>query len=91
MFQQILFPTITFIIGIFVGTVIGWFSHKYFTHKQIENWERSMITVFVTIAWVISMLLDIALDTYETPVAVHGVMGMVVGYFFEGSLFNKNK
>lgn len=50
-----------------------------------------MITVFVTLAWVISMLLDIALNTYETPVAVHGVMGMVVGYFFEGTIFNKDK
>lgn len=74
-----------------MGAAVGWFSHKYITHKELENWERGFITVIVTMAWVVSVILDIALNTYETPVAVHGVMGVVAGYFFETSLFNKDK
>jgi len=89
MFQQLLVPLVTFITGAAIGFFAGWFAHKYVSKKEIANWERAVITVTVTFAWLVSVILDIALDTYETPVALHGVMGMVVGYFFEGSLFNK--
>ena len=89
MFSQIIFPVAMFIIGNLVGFLIGWFSHKYVSHKEIANWERAVITVVVTFAWGISVVLDIALDTYQTPTALHGVMGMVVGYFFEGSFLKK--
>lgn len=91
MFQQLLLPLITFLVGVALGSGLGWFAHKYVSKKEIANWERAVITVVVTFAWVVSVILDIALDTYETPVALHGVMGMVVGYFFEGSIFNKDK
>lgn len=91
MLNQLLLPLITFLVGAFCGFLVGWFGHKYVSKKEIANWERAVITVVVTFAWVVSVVLDIALDTYETPVAVHGVMGLVVGYFFEGSIFNKNK
>lgn len=90
MFSQFLLPLTIFLVGAFCGFLVGWFGHKYVSHKEIANWERAVITVVVTFAWVISVILDIALNTYETPVALHGVMGMVVGYFFEGSIFNKN-
>lgn len=90
MFQLLLLPLITFLTGVAVGSGVGWFAHKHVSKKEIANWERSVITVVVTFAWVISVILDIALQSYETPVALHGVMGMVVGYFFEGSLFKKD-
>ena len=80
----------TFIAGVAVGTFIGWFGHKHISTKEIANWERAMITVVVSFAWVVSVILDVALTTYETPIALHGVMGMVVGYFFEGSLLKKS-
>jgi ABC-type microcin C transport system permease subunit YejE len=89
MFQELLIPFATFTIGVFVGGMSGWFGHKHVSKKEIENWERAMITVVVSFAWVISVILDVALQTYETPVALHGVMGMVVGYFFEGNIFNR--
>ena len=89
MFQQLLLPITIFLTGVFCGFLVGWFGHKYISKKEIENWERAVITVVVAFAWVVSVILDIALSTYETPVALHGVMGMVVGYFFEGSFFKK--
>jgi len=89
MFQSLVLPVSTFIVGVSLGFIFGWMSHKHISKTEIQNWERALITVMVSIAWVISVVLDIVLQTYETPVAVHGVMGMVVGYFFEGSLFNR--
>jgi len=91
MFSQLLLPLITFLVGAFCGFLIGWFGHKYVSKKEVANWERAIITVVVTFAWVVSVILDIILNSYETPVALHGVMGMVVGYFFEGSILKRNK
>ena len=87
MTQEIIIPIVTFLLG----TIVGWFAHKFITKNDLVNWERSFITVVVAISWLVSILLDIALNNYETPVAIHGVMGMVVGYFFEGMPFNKKK
>jgi len=91
MFQELLLPIVTFAVGAILGMFVGWFGHKHVSEKEIANWERALITVVVTFAWVLSVILDIVLQTYETPVALHGVMGMVVGYFFEGTLFNRDK
>lgn len=86
MFQQLLVPIATFIAGAILGVFVGWFAHKHFSKQEMDNWERGVITIVVTFAWVLSVILDIVLQTYETPVPVHAVMGLVVGYFFEGSL-----
>lgn len=84
--QELTIPTGTFIVGVLIGFVIGWFVHKHISKTGMDNWERGLITVIVTCAWAISVVLDVVLLQYETPVAVHAVMGLVVGYFFEGSI-----
>jgi hypothetical protein len=91
MSQALLIPFATFLIGVAVGFLAGWFAQKNISQSHVENWERALITIVVSFAWMVSVVLDMALVEYSTPVAVHGVMGMVVGYFFEGTLFNKNK
>lgn len=77
--------------GVLTGFIGGWLLHKRLSKKEIENWERAMITVVVTTAWATSLVFDIAVAGYDTPVAVHGVMGLVAGYFFEGTLLNRKK
>ena len=86
MYNDLLLPTGTFVIGLLLGFLIGWFIHKHISHKEIENWERALITVIVTFAWAVSLVFDIIITGYNTPVAVHAVMGLVAGYFFEGSI-----
>jgi len=86
---QLVIPTSSFAVGLLLGFLLGWFVHKFISKKEIENWERAFITVVVTCAWVVSVLFDILIATYSTPVAVHAVMGLVAGYFFEGSIFKK--
>lgn len=86
MFDELAIPTGTFILGVLLGFILGWFVHKHVSHREIENWERGLITIVVTIAWAISVVFDVIIAGYNTPVAVHAVMGLVVGYFFEGSI-----
>lgn len=91
MIQSLTVPIATFLMGAVLGFVAGWLTQKQLSARSIENWERALITIVVSMAWAMSVILDVALDTYETPVPVHGVMGMVVGYFFEGTIFGKKK
>lgn len=79
---------IAFAIGFLLGVSVGWFTHKKITNKSVENWERAFISIIVTMVWVVSVLFDIAIAAYSTPVAVHAVMGLVAGYFFEGSILD---
>lgn len=88
MFLAITLPAGTFLTGLILGFFAGWFLHKYVSHKEIKNWERSLITIVVTFAWAVSLVFDIFWIGYDTPVAVHGVMGLVAGYFFEGSIID---
>jgi uncharacterized membrane protein YjjP (DUF1212 family) len=79
---------IIFAAGFMLGAAIGWFAHKLISKQHMENWERAFISIIVTIVWVISVLFDIAIASYSTPIAVHAVMGLVAGYFFEGSILD---
>lgn len=79
-------PVATFLVGVMLGFITGWLSHKQVSKKEIMNWERSLITVIVTFVWSVSLIFDILIIGYETPIAVHAVMGLVAGYFFEGSI-----
>lgn len=86
MLQALAIPTGTFILGVLLGFILGWFVHKHVSKREIANWERGLITIVVTVAWAISVVFDVVIAGYQTPVAVHAVMGLVVGYFFEGSI-----
>jgi len=88
MFAQLAIPTGTFLLGVILGFVLGWFVHKHVSNREIQNWERAFITMVVTVAWAISVLFDVIITGYSTPVAVHAVMGLVAGYFFEGSIID---
>lgn len=79
-------PAATYLIGLMMGFVLGWVVHKHVSSREIKNWERALITIVVTFAWAISLILDVVVAGYDTPVAVHGVMGLVAGYFFEGGV-----
>lgn len=86
MLQEFAIPTATFLLGALFGFLLGWFVHKHISQREVENWERGLITVVVTFAWAVSTVFDVFVSGYNTPIAVHAVMGLVVGYFFEGSI-----
>ena len=84
--ENIFLPIATYAAGVFTGFLIGWFTHKHVSKTEVQNWERAIITIIVTMAWAASVVFDVAVSGYDTPFEVHIVMGMVAGYFFEGSI-----
>lgn len=47
-----------------------------------EDNSRNLLILAVTVVWVITMLASVLNPAYQVPVAVHGIMGGIVGYFF---------
>lgn len=76
----------SFFVGFIFGVVVGWIIHRYLSKKVIENWERAIISIIVLMVWSVSVVLDIVIPSYGTPAPVHAIMGLVAGYFFEGSI-----
>lgn len=67
-----------------LGNISGYLLHDMLkkTFKMSEDSSRNFLLVTVTVIWAISMLVDIASPTYEVPIAVHGILGAIVGFFF---------
>lgn len=76
----------SFLSGIIVGAVITRTEGtRTFTRERLQL----AIGVVVTIVWVITIVADILMASYNVSVFVHGIMGAVVGYLFsdEGLTF----
>lgn len=43
---------------------------------------RTGLGVAVAIAWLVSVIADILIPEYQTPIAIHGLMGTVVGSIY---------
>lgn len=78
--QTIVVGIITFILG----TITGYTVHDFFkkTLMMSEDSSRNFLILTVTAVWFISMLVSVVNPTYQVPVAVHGIMGAIVGFFF---------
>lgn len=79
---------IAFALGFILGGILGWVVGRATSKSKLTNWERSLISIVVLAVWVISVLADIAIESYQTPTMVHTKMGLVAGYFFEQSIKN---
>lgn len=77
---------VSFIGGNIIGFIIGWLAHKQISKKEIENSERTIISFVVLAIWAVSVLFDIISVDYQTPFAIHGIFGAIVGYFYQQSL-----
>jgi len=44
---------------------------------------RDYVAFAITTAWVVSILAEIWVEGYGTPLAIHGLMGLVAGYFYK--------
>lgn len=77
-------PFVIAIITFILGNISGWYLHKFF-HKSLaftENNSKNILLLSVTVIWVISMLVSLVNAAYQVPVPVHGIMGIIVGFFF---------
>jgi uncharacterized membrane protein YoaK (UPF0700 family) len=78
--SQLVIPIIFF----FAGGVSGYLTHDHIkrTVNMTEESSKNFLLVVVTAVWAISMLADLASPNYDVPVAVHAIMGAIVGFFF---------
>lgn len=77
----------TLVIGLvtfLLGNVSGYFAHDFMkrTLAMNEDGSKNFLLVTVTIIWAISMLVGLVNPAYQVPLAVHGLMGAIVGFFF---------
>lgn len=77
---SLIIGVVTFILG----NITGYFLHDFFKKSLMMNEDNSknLLLLSVTVIWVISMLVSIINPAYQVPVAVHGIMGVIVGFFF---------
>lgn len=69
-----------------VGFVLGYVTKSYL-NKQNRDLDKNMIVLIaVTSIWTLSMIVDISSSTYETSPLLHGLMGVIVGFFFKPSI-----
>lgn len=77
-------PLIIGIITFTIGNLSGYFFHD-FLKKSVgmnEDNSKNLLLLAVTIIWVISMLVSLVNPSYQVPIPVHGIMGIIVGFFF---------
>lgn len=67
-----------------IGNVSGYLFHDVLkkSFNMSESSSKNFLLVMVTIMWTISMIYDILSPSYDVPVAVHALMGAIVGFFF---------
>jgi len=74
-----------------LGVIVGWLTAL---EIEIEDGEvKRVIAVVLLGAYVISVLAEIQVTDYQTPVLLHTIIGGLVGYLFshgDGKPFNIN-
>lgn len=52
---------------------------------------RLVIGWMVTLTWLLSVILDATVSTYDVPASVHGLMLLVAGAFFGPTIMGRDK
>ena len=81
------FEVINIVTGIVIfalGNISGYLFHDFLksTLNMSENASKNFLLVVVTLIWAIAMIVSVLNSNYEVPIAVHGILGAIVGFFF---------
>ena len=69
----------------FLGNVSGFFARGLIEKKAFhmtEQASKNFLIILITVTWVGAMIVDVANPNYDVPIAVHGILGVIVGFFF---------
>lgn len=66
-------------IGFLFGYIVRGYKEKY--TSTIEN--EKIISLMILFVYVVSILSAILNPNYQTPAGLHGIMGIVAGYYFK--------
>ena len=84
MFNQIIGLVVVPLLAFLAGNVSGYLLHDRLkrTFEMSEDSSKRFLMVCITLVWVASMIISLVDQDYEVPVAVHGLLGVIVGFFF---------
>lgn len=74
-------PVILTAVSFGCGVIVGWSTAQDLNSLAAEELRRLM-AVFILGLYIVSVLAEIGLGDYSTPILLHGIMGAVVGYLF---------
>lgn len=64
-----------------IGIIVGWSSAQELDNLSQPELRRLMAVILLAM-YVVSVLAEIRLEDYQTPLLLHGMMGAVIGYLF---------
>ncbi len=78
--------SIFFALGFILGYVVRGYKEKF--NSTIDN--EKFIALLVSLIWAISVIVDMLNPVYDTPIALHGLMGAIVGFYYK-RIFDKKQ
>lgn len=73
---------VLWIFGVFCGFVFRMIFEKVTNGKKNEKLANTIVLIAVIFVWILANLIDWLDPNYATPLAIHILMGSVVGFFF---------
>ncbi len=69
------------LISFSMGSMVGWSAANSIDEVGKKTLRKAMAVVMLG-AYVISLMADIGLSGYQTPILLHAIMGGIFGYLF---------
>ena len=79
MVNQIIIAVVFFVVGF----MLGWVSRDKLDGRFEKLNQSFFVSVIITLLYSASVVAEIVNPVYHTPPYLHGIMGIVAGYFFK--------
>lgn len=73
------------ILTLMAGFLLGFFTRGFLDRTKFnmtEQASKNFLLIIVAVVWTYAMIIDLNSPNYDVPVAVHGLLAMIVGFFF---------
>lgn len=77
-FDQTILPIVSFLVGV----LVGWVAHTIVVKNGDKDNAKTFILLVVSVAWFASVIVEILNPEYHTNPLMHGLMGSIVGFFY---------
>ena len=81
--QTICYELGKIIVCFSIGFILGWIS-RGIREQYVSNIDNEkLIALLISFIWALSIIIAIINPNYETPLALHGLMGGIVGFYYK--------
>ena len=80
-----------FIGGLLLGFCLGFVIGIKIKKNLNQDWLRFMFGCIIVLLWTVSVVISLFNPDYQTPTALHGVLGLVAGWLFQGPILDTIK